>query len=118
MKVDHFSFGTITLDGKTFKEDIVIINKKGKSKILLRNKEPSRIYKEKFGHTPLTIFENIDLSVDTIIVGTGVYGSLPVTKEFIREAELKNIKLHIFKTDYALNFINTENSCIILHITY
>ena len=117
MTVQSFSFGQIKIDNKIFKEDIIIINKKGKSKILLRNKNPSRRFKSQFGHTPLTVYENIDWDCDTIIVGTGVYGSMPVTNEFKKEVALRKKKLHIFKTQDAINYINMDNSCIILHIS-
>ncbi len=113
MRVDNLSFGNIKIDGKTYTEDIVI----ERGKIKERNKTHSRKYKPMYGHTPLTPYENIPWECETLVVGTGIYGSLPVTEEFKEKADKKGIKLLILTTPEAIKYINNPNTNLILHLT-
>ncbi len=113
MKVENLSFGSIKIDGKTYREDIVIEN----GKINMRDKSKSRIYKPMYGHTPLTPHENIPWGCNTLVVGTGIYGSLPVTEEFKQTADKKGVELLILTTPEAIKHINRPNTNLILHLT-
>ncbi len=113
MKVENLSFGNIKIDGKTYREDIVI----EKGKIKERNKSKSRTYKAMYGHTPLTPYENVPWECETLVIGTGIYGSLPVTEEFKQTAEQRGIKLVILPTPEAIKYINTPNTNLVLHLT-
>jgi hypothetical protein len=55
MKVKELSFGTINIDGEDYFKDIVI----HKGKIEKRKKKKSKKFRSRFGHTPLSILENI-----------------------------------------------------------
>ncbi len=113
MKVERFSFGSITIDGKTYREDIII----DRGKILSRQKDKSRKYKSMYGHTPLTEHENIPWNCKTLIIGTGTYGSLPVTEGFKKTAETKGVNLILLKTPEAIKRINEPNTNFVLHLT-
>jgi hypothetical protein len=42
--------------------------------------------KDRFGHTPLSVNEDIPWSAGRLVIGTGANGSLPVMDEIEREA--------------------------------
>ncbi|HTY14462.1 MAG TPA: hypothetical protein VMC42_02040 [Methanoregulaceae archaeon] len=74
-------FGFITIRGVTYTHDIVIHTDGSVSK---RKKKRSKELKENYGHTPLSEYE-LDILAEerpeVVYVGTGQYGSLPLTKK-------------------------------------
>jgi hypothetical protein len=50
MVVTNLSFGSITIDGETYREDVVIEN----GSVKKRKKAESKKYRDRFGHTPLS----------------------------------------------------------------
>lgn len=116
-EIVYKKFGEIIINGETYKKDIVIENgKAGK-----RKKGKSKEQKAKYGHTPLTHLEKtIPWDCKTLVIGTGMYGRLPVVDEFKAEAKKRGVKLVILKTKEAVkyyldNFGPDINA--ILHIT-
>jgi hypothetical protein len=77
MHFDRFSFGALRIDGSTYEQDVVI----DCGEIRKRKKAPSRRFRDEFGHTPLSIEEKIPWKCHRPVIGTGVYGRLPVMKE-------------------------------------
>ena len=63
-KVKELSFGTINIDGKDYFKDIVI----HKGKIEIRKKKESKHFRDRFGHTPLSISENIPWDCKKLII--------------------------------------------------
>ena len=55
MRFQKFSFGSIRIDGTTYEHDVVI----DRGKISKRRKKPSKKFREAFGHTPISIEEQI-----------------------------------------------------------
>jgi hypothetical protein len=55
MQFDNFSFGSIRIDGSTYKHDVAI----DRGEINRRKKKASKQFREEFGHTPLSVEENI-----------------------------------------------------------
>jgi hypothetical protein len=53
MEVNDLSFGSITIDGVTYENDVVIKN----SAVKKRKKAESKKYREQYGHTPLSTKE-------------------------------------------------------------
>ena len=49
MHFEHFSFGSLRIDGKTYENDVVI----DRGEIRKRKKKPSKQFRDEFGHTPL-----------------------------------------------------------------
>jgi hypothetical protein len=89
MQFDNFSFGSIQIDGSTYEHDVVI----DRGEISKRKKKASKQFREEFGHTPLSVEENIPWKCRQLVIGSGAYGRLPVMQEVRREAERLKIKL-------------------------
>jgi hypothetical protein len=113
MTVWNFSFGELVIDGKQYTEDVII----EKGEISRRHKAVSRISKSTYGHTPLTVHENIPWDCDTLIIGTGKSGGLPITDEIFKTAEELNVKIILKKTKDALEHLGDEDTNFILHLT-
>jgi hypothetical protein len=55
MQFESFSFGSIQIDGITYESDVVI----DRGEVSKREKKPSKKFRDVFGHTPLSIEEQI-----------------------------------------------------------
>jgi hypothetical protein len=114
MRFDKFSFGTIRIDGSTYEQDVVI----DRGDIRKRKKSPSKQFRDEFGHTPLSIEENIPWKCRRLVIGTGAYGRLPVMKEVEREAERRDVELIIVPTKEAIRLLEKRPAAnAILHVT-
>ena len=115
MQFDEFSFGSIRIDGVTHEHDVVI----DRGEIRKRKKKASKKFREAFGHTPLSIEEEIPWKCRRLVVGTGAYGALPVMKEVKLAAGQRNIELLIFPTAHAIEALkqNPDETNAILHVT-
>ena len=87
MRLEHFSFGSIRIDGTTYEHDVVI----DRGEICKRKKKVSKKFRDEFGHTPLSAGENIPWKCQRLVVGTGANGALPVMEEVKLEAERRRI---------------------------
>lgn len=115
MRFEDFSFGSIRIDGTTHENDMVI----DRGEIRKRKKKPSKKFREEFGHTPLSVEEEIPWKCRRLVIGTGAYGSLPVMKEVKLEAERRKIELLILPTAKAIKVLGEESddTNAILHLT-
>lgn len=115
MDFGKFAFGSIEIDGHCYEHDVVI----DRGKIRKRNKKPSRKLREQFGHTPLSLREEIPWGCRRLIIGSGKYGALPVMGEVKREARRLDIELLILPTDAAIKALgeNPPKTNAILHVT-
>jgi hypothetical protein len=115
MRIDAFSFGTIRVGGVTYDHDIVI----DRGAVRKRRKKPSKKFREDYGHTPLSVEEDIPWTCRRLIIGTGAYGSLPVMKEVAREADRRKIELTILPTAQAIKEFEKrpDDTNAILHVT-
>src|SRR6266705_4246459 len=89
MKARLTKFGEIELEGKRYTHDVVIDG----GKVRKRKKGPSKEFREKFGHTPLSAEEEIPWGGKRLIVGTGAHGALPVMDEVLAEARRRDIEV-------------------------
>jgi hypothetical protein len=114
MRFEDFSFGRIRVDGTVYDHDLVI----DQGKIRKRKKQPSKKYRESFGHTPLSVEENIPWHCCRLVIGTGM-GALPVMNEVKREARKRGVALLILPTEKAIGILNDQpkNTNAILHVT-
>jgi hypothetical protein len=115
MKFGHFSFGSLQIDDTTYEHDVII----DRGEILKRKKKPSKQFKEEFGHTPLSMEEDIPWKCRQLIIGTGAYGRLPVMDEVKREARRHHVELLVLPTAEALEKLakDPEDTNAILHVT-
>jgi hypothetical protein len=114
LRFEAFSFGSICIDGATYEHDVVI----DRGEIRKRKKKPSKKYREKFGHTPLSIEEDIPWKCRRLVIGTGA-GALPVMEEVKQEAHRRKVELTIVPTIEAIKALeeNPAHTNAILHVT-
>jgi len=114
MEFQQFTFGQIRIDGIGYPYDIVI----DRGEIRKRKKKPSKKFRDSFGHTPLSLEEEIPWKCRRLVVGTGT-GALPVMDEVRREAGRRKVELIILPTKEAMDLLNqrNENTNAILHVT-
>ncbi len=115
MRVDQFSFGSIRIDGITYEHDVVIAG----GQVRERKKKPSRSFRDGFGHTPVSIEENIPWDCRRLVIGTGADGALPVMDEVKQEAVRREVELLIVPTREAIHALRAEpkETNAILHVT-
>lgn len=116
MRIEDFSFGSIQIDGETYEHDVVI----DRGEIKKRKKKPSKKFRDKFGHTPLSIEEKIPWECRQLIIGNGFSGALPVMDAVKRKAEKRGVELIILPTPKALERLNkesNEDTNAVLHVT-
>src|SRR5213594_95747 len=115
MRFDKFAFGSIQIDGSTYEHAVVI----DRGEVSKRKKKPSKKFRDEFGHTPLSVEEKIPWKCRQLVIGTGVYGKLPVMQEVRREAERQKIKLLALRTIEAIELLDEEpkDTNAILHVT-
>ena len=89
MKARLVKFGEIEVEGTRYTHDVVIDG----GKVRKRKKGPSKQFREKFGHTPLSAEEKIPWGGKRLIVGTGTHGGLPVMDEVLAEAKRRGIEV-------------------------
>jgi hypothetical protein len=83
-----------------------------------RREKPSKKFREEFGHTPLSIEEEIPWNCRRLVIGTAT-GALPIMAEVKREAERRGVKLVILPTAKAIEDLkrNSLDTNAILHVT-
>ena len=114
MHFSKFSFGTLRIDGSSYKHDVVI----DRGEVRKRKKAPSQRFRDEFGHTPLSVEEKIPWKCERLVIGTGAYGRLPVMEEVKLEAERRHVELVIVSTSEALRLLKKESAAnAILHVT-
>lgn len=114
MRIEAFSFGSICIDGDTYEKDVVI----DRGKVSKRKKKASKAFRDAYGHTPLSIEENIPWKCRRLVIGTGG-GALPVMDAVKDEAKRRKVKLMILPTAKAITELKAhpEGANAILHLT-
>ena len=110
------SFGEVEIDGQRFTHDVVVDG----GQVRKRRKGPSRAYKARYGHTPLSADEEIPWSSARLIIGTGASGQLPVMDEVYAEAGRRGVEIVALPTSNACELLEREGEqgvAAILHIT-
>jgi len=114
--VDYPSFGAIVIEGARFEHDVVV----EAGRVRRREKGPSKAYRNRYGHTPLSSDEDIPWSAPRLVVGTGASGQLPIMPEVWEEAKVRGVELITLPTSEAcelLRSIDEGEICAILHVT-
>jgi hypothetical protein len=114
MKVEGVSFGSIRIDGTTYEHDVVIDH----GEVRKRVKKPSKRFRGEFGHTPLSLEEEIPWACRRLVIGTGT-GALPVMEAVKDEAKRRKVRLLILPTVEAIEELRQHPSATnaILHVT-
>lgn len=115
MQLDKFRFGSIRIDGVIYENDVLI----DRGKVQKRKKKASKPFRDQFGHTPLSVEEKIPWKCETLIVGTGAEGALPVMPEVENEAQRRQVELVVASTREAIDLFNRRGgkANAILHVT-
>jgi len=116
MKAEVLGFGEIEVDGERYDHDIVI----EAGEVKKRKKGDSKRFRDEYGHTPLSAVENIPWGGEQLIIGTGVYGKLPIMPAVEAEAKRRGIKLVAIPTEQAcqlLGSLNRKDTFAVLHVT-
>ena len=115
MRIDQFSFGSIRIDGVVYEHDVVI----ARGRVRKRKKKPSKPFRDAFGHTPLSVEEDIPWDCRRLVVGTGAHGALPVMEEVEQEAARREVALSTVPTGEAIRALQADpkDTNAILHVT-
>ena len=79
-----------------------------------------KVYRETYGHTPLSLGENLPWSGRQLIVGTGRYGRLPVMPDVHQEAAWRKVERVIVPTEEACRLLadqKDQDVYAVLHVT-
>src|SRR4029453_19232239 len=104
MKARLVKFGEIEVEGKCYTHDVVIDG----GKVRKRKKGPSKGFREKFGHTPLSAEEKIPWRGKRLLVGTGAHGALPVMDEVLAEAKRGGFEVIAAPPGEVVQFLGEE----------
>lgn len=116
MKMRMQTFGEIEVEGERYDYDLVI----ERGRIRKRRKKPSKAYRARYGHTPLSAEEAIPWHGRRLFVGTGMYGKLPVMPEVYAAAERERIEVVALPTPELcgkLLKLNAKDINAVLHVT-
>ena len=97
MNIEHYSFGKIIIDGKTYTSDVIIY--------------PDRVdasWWRKEGHSLQAddLADIIGAKPDVLIVGTGFWGVMTVPENTLRFVVSKGIEISVEKTGKAIELYN------------
>jgi hypothetical protein len=116
MKARLLGFGDVELQGRRYHADVVI----ERGQIRRRHKKPSKPYRDRFGHTPLSAEESIPWGGSRLVVGTGADGLLPIMAEVYEEAARRNVEIVALSTEAACRLIadlEAGEVNAVLHVT-
>jgi hypothetical protein len=116
MNAQLLGFGEIRIEGQRYNADIVIEH----GQVHRRHKKPSKPYRDRFGHTPLSVAESIPWGGPRLIVGTGADGLLPIMAEVYEEAARRKVEIVALPSESACRLIaDLEPGEVnaILHVT-
>jgi hypothetical protein len=105
VRFQEYSFGSIRIDGVTYAHDLII----DRGKIRKRKKAASKRFRDAYGHTPLSVVEDIPWRCHRLVIGTGADGALPVMREVEEEAHRRKVDLLIAPTAEAIKVLSARN---------
>ena len=115
VRFTEYSFGSVQVDGVTYDHDLII----DRGKIRKRKKAASKRFRAAYGHTPLSIAEDIPWHCRRLVIGTGADGALPVMKQVQEEARRRKVDLIVLPTAQAIGVLTetTKDTNAVLHLT-
>jgi hypothetical protein len=108
-------FGSLKIDGEKYTKDVIL----DRGVVRKRKKKPSREFRDQFGHTPVSLKEEIPWECKRLVIGTGLEGRLPVMDEVKAEARQRGVELVMCLTPEAVQLLmdKPEATNAILHVT-
>jgi hypothetical protein len=99
----------------TYDHDLII----DRGKIRKRKKADSKRFRNAYGHTPLSVSEDIPWRCRRLVIGTGAGGALPVMREVEEEAHRRKVDLPIAPTAEVIKVLteSTKGVNAVLHVT-
>jgi len=84
-----------------------------------RKKGPSKGLRTRYGHTPLSLGEDIPWDCERLVIGSGAAGSLPVVDEVAAEASRRGVEFLVLPTAEAIEELERapHDTNAILHVT-
>lgn len=115
MRFGAFTFGSIEVDGNTYEHDLVV----DRGRVRKRRKGPSKPFRPQYGHTPLSVAEDIPWDCRRLVVGSGANGALPVMPDVAEEADRRGVQLVVLQTSQAIEELGRgqHDTNAILHVT-
>ncbi|MGZ3471808.1 MAG: hypothetical protein ACXVA6_17705 [Isosphaeraceae bacterium] len=115
MRLSKLRFGSLQIDGEKYTKDVVLEG----GKLRTRKKKPSREFRDQFNHTPVSPREEIPWDCKRLVIGTGMFGRLPVMEEVFEEARGRGVELVICTTPEAVQKLKEDpaDTNAILHLT-
>lgn len=97
MKIEHYSFGRITIDGKTYTSDVIIYPDKVDSSWWRKQGHSLQIEDLKY---------IVPSKPEILVVGTGHTGLMVVPEETMSYLKSKGIEVHVIRTEKATELFN------------
>jgi hypothetical protein len=115
MKWGRCKLGSLKIDGEKYSQDMIL----DRGELRPRRKKPSREFREQFGHTPVSLREEIPWECKRLVIGTGMFGHLPVMDAVKAEVERRGLELVVCPTPEAVQLLkdNPADTNAILHVT-
>jgi hypothetical protein len=115
MHISDYSFGSVRVDGVTYDHDVII----DRGQLRKRKKAASKKFRDAYGHTPLSVAEDIPWGCKRLVIGTGADGRLPVLPQVKAEARRRGVDLTVLPTSAAIESLAgaTADTNAILHLT-
>ena len=109
--IDHYSFGKIVINGKTYTSDVIVF--KDFVKDNWWRKEGHKVYLE-------DIEEILKANPEVVVFGTGAYGRVVVDREVINKLKSMGAEVIVEKTSKAVEVFNKfkdKNVVLAAHLT-
>ncbi len=112
MKIDSFSFGNITIGGKTFTSDVIVFPDRVQSPWIREEEHRPQISE---------LADIVRAEPDVLVIGTGYAGVMSVADQVRNYLTAKGIDVRVEKTKTAVELFNSlvgkEKVIAVLHIT-
>ena len=114
MEIEHYSFGRICIDGKEYRDDVIILN--GKVISPWWRKDGRHVF------SPQDLKPLVKAKPHTVVLGTGSVGMVDVQSVAVKCLEEAGIKVIRARTAKAVENFNKlaqqgENEAAALHLT-
>jgi hypothetical protein len=115
MKWGKCRFGSLKVNGVKYTKDVVLDG----GVLRKRKKKPSRQFREQFGHTPVSLQEEIPWECKRLVIGTGMEARLPIMEDVVNEAKRRGVEVVLCPTPEAVRLLadSSADTNAILHVT-